>query len=88
MHRLVRADAFDDRNLGAIFRGEDSPGGARRLDRIDGIDDRGVSKAQLLLGQRLRDRIGRDPRAIVGQAAALHRRFDRIDGEQRKRKPA
>ena len=40
VRRFVRADAFDDLQIRAIFCGEVSPCGARRLDRIDGIDQR------------------------------------------------
>ena len=55
VRRLVGADAFDDGEVGAIFCGEVSPCGARRLDRIDGVDHDGMPEPQMLLGQGLRD---------------------------------
>ena len=51
VRRLVRADAFDDLQIRAIFCGKISPGGARRLDRIDGVDNDGMPEPQVLFGQ-------------------------------------
>jgi len=88
MNRLVRADAFDDLQRGPVFGGEASPGGAWRLDRIDGIDDDAMAEPQMLVRQCDRDLLGGDAGFSLGKAAAPHRRLDRIDREYRYRQMA
>jgi len=81
MDRFIEADAFDDLEVDAMLGRELAPGGARRLDRVDRIDDDGMSELQMFVGQRLRDLIGRDPGLGFGEARAQHLRLDRIDRE-------
>ena len=60
VNRFIRADAFNDLQIGPVFRGKISPGGAGRLDRIDGVGNDGMSEPQMFAGQRDRDIIGGD----------------------------
>jgi hypothetical protein len=59
-HRFIGAGAFDDLEADAMFRCQIAPGGARRLGRVDRIDDDGMPKTEMFVRQRLRDLIGRD----------------------------
>jgi hypothetical protein len=49
MNHLICADAFDDLQIGAVFRGKISPGRSRRLDGVDGVDNDGMSQSQMLV---------------------------------------
>ena len=88
MNRFIRADAFNDLQIGRYFAARPAPGGARRLDRVDRVDDDGMPQPQMFVRQRDRHAVGRDAGFSPGEAAAPHRRLDRIDREQRYRQAA
>jgi hypothetical protein len=83
MYGFIGADAFDDLEANAMFRRQLAPSGARRLDRVDRIDDDGMAKTEILVRQRLRNLLGCDACFGSDEARAPHRRLDRIDRQDR-----
>lgn len=79
VYGFIGADAFDDFQADAMFRRQIAPGGARRLVGVDRIDDDGMSKTEMVVRQRPCDLVGRGAGFGFGEAAAPHRRFDRVE---------
>jgi hypothetical protein len=79
MYGFIGADAFDDLEANAMFRCQISPSGARRLNRIDRIDDDGMAKTEIFVRQRLRNLISRDTCFGSSETRAPQRRLDFVD---------